>query len=114
MLSEPPASFPDLKSPTRRNAADLEEWRRYVFRSINFFYGCAATHLVDIGKRGDRFYNWYVELKPGNDPQWVKPLLENILIRVRRDREKAGYGVPDTITVSAPDSKAVTVKAKKR
>ncbi len=114
ILSEPPASFPNLKSPTRKKTADLEQWRRYVFRSINLFYSCAATHLVDIGRRGERFYNWYVELKPGNDPRWVKPLLENILICVRRDREKAGYGVPDTITVFAPKHKKITVKVKKR
>jgi superfamily II DNA or RNA helicase len=113
-LSEPPASFPNLKSPAGQKAKDLKLWRRYVFRSINLFYGCAATHSVDIGGKGERFYNWYVELKPGNDPRWVKPLLENILIRVRRDREKAGYGVPDTITVFAPGNKKITLKAKKR
>ncbi|HIQ05022.1 MAG TPA: DEAD/DEAH box helicase, partial [Anaerolineae bacterium] len=34
-LSEPPSACPDLKPPTGRKAADLEQWRRYVFRSVN-------------------------------------------------------------------------------
>jgi hypothetical protein len=111
MLSEPHASFPDLRSPTAIKTVDLEQWKRYVFRSVNFFYGCGATHLVNIGKRGDSFYNWSVELKPGNAPQWVKPLLDNILIRARRERKKAGYGVPISITVFTPGHKEIVVKA---
>ena len=67
---------------------------------------------MKIGKKGDNFYNWYVELKPGNDPRWVKALLENVLIRVRREREKAGYGIPNSITVFTPGHEEIVVKAK--
>ena len=111
-LSQPPASFPSLKPPTGAKAADLEQWRRYVFRCINLYFCCGATHLVKIGRRGDSFYNWYVELRPGNDPRWVKGLLENVLIQVRRERDKAGYGVPDSITIFTPGHKEVSVTAK--
>lgn len=110
ILSEPPASFPDLKPPTGTKTKTLEQWKRYLCRSINFFYRCGATHWVDMATRGNRFYHWYVELKPGNDPRWVKPLLENILILVRRHRGEAGYGIPETITVAAPDEPQITVE----
>ena len=112
LLSERPASLPDIKSPTGAKAADLNEWERFVCRSVNFYFGCGATHLVTIGRKRDNFYNWCVELKPGNDPRWVKNLMKSILLRVRRDRERAGYGIPDSITVSAPGHKDVLVKAK--
>jgi ATP-dependent helicase IRC3 len=109
--SEQPVSFPDLQLPTGQKAVDLEQWRRYIFRSINFFYQCDATDMVGIGKRGTYFYHWSVELNPGNDPTWVTSLLKNILLCVRRERAKMGYGVPDTITVYAPEHEEITVEA---
>ncbi|MHB0960115.1 MAG: DEAD/DEAH box helicase family protein [Pirellulaceae bacterium] len=112
VLSEPPTSFPALKPPTGAKSADLEQWRRYIFRCVNMFYGCGATHLVTIRKKGGSFYHWYAELKPGNDPRWVLPLLENILFHARRERQKAGYGVPESITVCAPGHTEMVVEAK--
>ena len=94
--------------PRGIKAADAEWWYRYLFRSINFFYRCGAVHLVKIGKRGQFFYNWYVELKAGNDPAWLKPHLKDLLTGIRQTREKAGVGFPDAITVAAPGEEEVT------
>ena len=110
-LSEAPSGFPELKPPSGFKAKDLELWHRYVKRVVNFSYRCAAVHAIEIGARGERHYNWIIELKPGNDPRWLKPLAKNILERVRKEREAAGFSVtPKTIVITAPKERKIVVK----
>lgn len=109
-LAEKPSRFDLPKPPTGPKARDLEQWRRYVFRCVNMFFQCAATHKVLIGKKGKYFYNWHVALNKGNDPEWAVELLRNVLKCVRRERKEAGYQVPSTITVRAPDHNEIAVR----
>jgi superfamily II DNA or RNA helicase/5-methylcytosine-specific restriction endonuclease McrA len=111
-LSEAPTTCPPLKPPTGHEAEDLDLWERYVRRTVNFYYQCSAVNSVEIGRRGDRFYDWQVSLNMGSDPRWMKPLVENLLLLARRERQKVKRGTPETMTVSSPGFKHVTVKIK--
>jgi superfamily II DNA or RNA helicase/formylglycine-generating enzyme required for sulfatase activity/5-methylcytosine-specific restriction endonuclease McrA len=101
-LTQPPESVRSLKPPTGQKAAKPELWSQYLSRCVNFFYRCGAVLSVEIGSRGERFYDWHVELNAGNDPRWILPLLKNIVVIAQRERAKAGYGIPNSITVSTP------------
>ena len=107
-LRAPPTSFPGFKTPAKPNAGNPLHWEMFLRRTINFFYRCGAVQLIDIGKRGDRFYDWGIELRVGNDPEWLRPHLPGVLSRIREAKGRAGFGLPDTITVWGPDTKEVT------
>jgi len=111
-LSEAPINFQPPKQPTGHHAEDLDLWIRFLNRSVSFFFQCAAVNSVEIGKRGERFYDWQITLNVGNDPRWIKPLVVNILLLARREREKVKRGIPETITVCSPGFKDITVKVK--
>lgn len=101
-LRASPTEFPDFETPSGPKAGDPVRWDRYLRQCFNFFYRCGAVHLSSIGKRGNGFYHWHVELEPGNDPTWVRPFLPHLLDRIRSAKEEAGYGAPETITVVCP------------
>ncbi len=107
-LNNPSPSLPQFKMPSGRKAGDPDQWVMFLCRTFNFFYQCGAVHVVGIGKRGKLFYNWYVELKTGNNPAWLEPFLPDLLDRIRRTRAKAKFGVPNTITITSPGKKEVT------
>jgi superfamily II DNA or RNA helicase len=81
-----------FESPTGGDATSPEHWERFLRRTLNFFYGCAAVDTVKIGSRGPSFYEWVVQLFPGNDPGWLEPHIEALLadIRARRKAGRAG------------------------
>jgi hypothetical protein len=79
---------------------DSEEWEKIFRRSINFFYRCAAVASVKIGKRGDHFYNWEIDLYEGNDASWIEPHLATIGEQVNEARKKAGGKEIESITIN--------------
>lgn len=112
-LTMPPKIFLEFETPTGTKAGAPESWEGYLRRTFNFFYRCSAVHLVTIGKRGDSFYNWHIELKAGNDPRWLEPHLENLLNRICEAKETGGYAIPTSLTVNAPDLPDVTYRRNK-
>lgn len=112
-LNMPPETFPEFETPTGAKAGTPESWAEYLCRVFNFFYRCSAVHCVTIGKRGDSFYNWRIELKAGNDPRWLEPYLETLLNHICEAKETGGYAIPESITVNAPDLPEVTYKRSK-
>ncbi len=109
-LSEPPISWHVDGYPTGHQADDLTSWTRFVSRNVNFFYQCAAVGFVEIGKRGDRFYNWRISLNAGNNPIWAKHMVKVILLHAQRERERIKCRRPETITISSPGFDDITVK----
>ena len=67
---------------------------------------------MTIGKRGDSFYNWHVELNAGNDPRWLEPHLGRVLDRISEAKATGGYAVPTSITVNAPDLPSIRYRRK--
>jgi 5-methylcytosine-specific restriction endonuclease McrA len=108
-LTEPQISWRVEKYPEGKDADDLGLWTRCVARNVNFFYRCAAVDFVEIGKRGDRFYNWRIGLNAGNNPVWVTNIVKVILLHARRERERIKRGVPETIIISSPGNDDITV-----
>lgn len=109
-LSQPLEVLPRFKLPKGRDAGDSELWKRFIHKTINFFYKCGAVHSVVIGTRGEPFYNWIIELKAGNNPKWLEPHLEEMLDCIQASKKDAGYGYPISITVRAPDTSDVKFK----
>jgi 5-methylcytosine-specific restriction endonuclease McrA len=91
------------------NLGNSAKWKEFIRRCINFFYECGAVQNITIGDRGYPFYHWRVELGAGNDPQWLALHLENLLHQIRQAKESAGFGVPISLTISAPGYKGESV-----
>lgn len=102
-LTMPPEALPEFETPSGTSAKDPDAWNQFLYRTINFFYRCGAVHELTIGKRGNLFYNWQVNLNAGNDPRWLEPHLERLLDRIIWAKQTAGYAAPTSITVQAPD-----------
>ncbi|VVB67780.1 UvrABC system protein B [uncultured archaeon] len=109
-LSHPPQELPRFEPPRNRDTGDSDIWEWFIRKTLNFFYRCGAVHRVVIGKRGEHFYNWQIELKAGNNPQWLGSYLEELLGGIRAAKEAAGYSSPTSITVWAPDAERVEFK----
>ena len=111
-LTMPPDRFPEFETPIGTKAGTPESWAEFLCRVFNFFYRCNAVHSVTIGKRGDSFYNWHVELNAGNDPRWLEPYLGKLLDRISEAKETGGYAIPTSITVNAPDLPSIKCRRK--
>ncbi|MBM3213261.1 HNH endonuclease [Candidatus Poribacteria bacterium] len=101
LLTAPPSNFPELDLPI--DARDPVEWEKFLRRSINSFYQCAAVDFVRIGKRGQYFYDWYVYLFAGNNPFWLDPYIDDLVDRINNARVDAEGIEINTINVDAPD-----------
>lgn len=108
LLALPPQSFTEFDLPPKRYAGEPEEWEKFLQRSINFFYRCAAVEYVKIGRRGVNFYHWQIYLYAHNNPQWLESHLPKLLQKIRGRRTEVGKLGPDKITVAAPDSSSVS------
>lgn len=108
LLPSPAGSFPVFELPRLADAGDPFEWEKFLRRSINFFYRCAAVDCITIRQRGQYFYNWEVYLHVGNDPEWMRAHLAGLIQRIRERRGAAGRQGPDRIIIAAPDLPDVT------
>ena len=111
-LTQPIESLRIFDTPAGIKAGSPESWAEFLNRVINFFYRCNAVHSVTIGKRGDSFYNWRIELNAGNNPGWLEPHLDELMSRIIEAKKTGGYAIPTTITVSAPDLQEVKYNRK--
>ncbi|MEI7645911.1 MAG: DNA gyrase C-terminal beta-propeller domain-containing protein, partial [Chloroflexales bacterium] len=109
LLPAPPAQFPTLEPPTVELAANPEAWRRFLRRSVNFFYRCAA--VADIAVDDAPEATWSIRLWASNDPHWLEPFLGILLQQIQARRFEGGASRPATLTVSAPDHEALSVTA---
>lgn len=102
-LAAAPSKFEALPLPSRDDASDAQTWERYVRRTVNFFYQCAAVDSVKIGRRGPLFYGWEVRLYPGLDAAWIHPHIAEILCTIRTKRAQVQVKGPDAIHVHPAD-----------
>ena len=109
MLPAQPTQFPTLEPPTVELAANPEAWRRFLRRSVNFFYRCAA--VADIGVDDALEATWSIRLWASNEPHWLEPYLGLLLQQIQARRFEGGAARPATLTVSAPDHDALSVTA---
>ncbi len=107
LLGGAPTHFPELEPPKAQHAHEAADWEKFLRRSVNFFYRCAAIEYVTIGKRGHYFYNWEIYLYAGNEPAWIEPHLQELIQRIQERRAEIGRQGPDTIRIGAPDREFV-------
>jgi superfamily II DNA or RNA helicase len=101
-LSEQPKQLPEgIKLPGTAVASEPEQWKRYLRKTINFFYRCAAVQDIKIGGRGKYFHSWRITLYPGNNPEWLADYLPETLAKIQKRRKQAGYGYPDSLIIAA-------------
>lgn len=103
----PPNELQKMHSPSDNYAGDPFKWEIFLRGTINFFYQCGAVHNVIIGKKGDSFYHWRVELNAGNEPRWIEPYLKELLNHIAGIKQRKGYRAPTAITISAPNKHLV-------
>lgn len=108
-LAHAPAALPELRMPASADAANAGAWERFLRRTINFFYSCAAVGQVTIAGRGDGYYNWTVSLRSDNPPEWLKPCLKELLARIQNARDAGGKPRLRSLRVVAPGHKDVVV-----
>jgi hypothetical protein len=101
-LSSGPKALERFDDPD--DAGDRAHWDRFLRRTLNFTYQCAAVSAISIGGRGNAYYNWTVELMGGNSAKWLKPHLRGLFERVQAARRDAGVPEITSITVRAPGS----------
>jgi len=98
-LYSPPAALEEFRIPPAADAADRKQWERFLRRTINFTYGCAAVAKVAIAGRGAG-YKWRVELAEGNDPSWLTPFLDDLLDRIQAARAAGGKPPIESLTIT--------------
>ena len=101
VLAEAPSSFSLFDLP--KNPDSQDDWYKFLSRSINFFYRCAAVDFIRIGKRGKYFYEWFVYLYAGNDPLWLQPHVTGLVQKINAVRSSAGLKEIQSIKVGSPD-----------
>ncbi|MDQ3848797.1 MAG: HNH endonuclease, partial [Thermoproteota archaeon] len=108
-VNSAPLTFPDFEMPHWKVAKDAEQWKRFLRRSINFFYQCSAVSSVMIGGKGKNYYEWHITLYEGNDPRWLKPHLKPLLNKIQDRIRVARYDncIVERIIISAPNQKDV-------
>jgi hypothetical protein len=107
-LTSNPAYLPEFDMPVGTGAKEALQWKRYLQRTINFYFQGAAVSKIHIGARGRDFYEWEVELCDGNDPAWLAPHLKTLVTRIRAQISMArsdGF-VMQRLIVKAPNRKA--------
>lgn len=109
MLSQPPAQFPVLDRPSLEMASSPEAWRRFLRRSVNFFYRCAAVADVNVDDALEG--TWSIRLWANNNPQWLEPFLSTLLQQIQARRFEGGATRPAELTVGAPNQAALRMAA---
>jgi hypothetical protein len=89
--------------PAADSRGDRDQWARCVRATLNHYYQCAAVSRVDIGARGDRFYEWVVQLNAQNDPRFLESHLQGFLQRIRALRSERKYDGPGALRVEGSD-----------
>lgn len=92
-----------LGIPREYEARDLDEWKRFLTRAINFYYGCAAVADVQIFARGEGLYNWKIELYKGNTPSLIEPFGEALLKDIQSVRRNSGVAAPVNLSFITSD-----------
>lgn len=108
-VTSSPAGFPALDMPVGAGAKEALQWKRYLQRTINFYFQGAAVSRIHIGAKGRDFYEWQVELCDGNDPAWLTPHLKQLVtgIRAQIGMARSDGFVMQRLIVQAPNRKAV-------
>jgi len=97
-----PATFREFQFPREEKADDDNEWEKYLRRSINFFYQCAAVESI-VRSSDQSFNHWQINLHKGNDPAWFKPHLEELVNSIHDYQVAAGIRGLQGLKITSPN-----------
>jgi superfamily II DNA or RNA helicase/5-methylcytosine-specific restriction endonuclease McrA len=92
-LNHAPKEFKIFNSP-RSNELEDKTWIKYIKRLINQFYYSTAVKDVKINKN-----NWIVELNEGNNPEWIRPHLDELTNEIKIFRNQINLKSPEKIII---------------
>jgi hypothetical protein len=101
ILKAPASEFLKLDLQKIEQAAEVQQWQKFLSRSLNFFYRCAAVDFTNIKGFGTSEYPWEIYLHAGNNPDWFRPHRGALTIHIRELRSRFGFTGPYVITVKS-------------
>lgn len=104
-LEIPPKSLPEFNMPEGAQANNIDSWKEFISKTVNFFYNCGAVQDVVIHDVGYYDYTWQVRLHPGNDPNWLEPHLTELAKHIRNSRRSFTRRSPSKI-IALPRTKS--------
>ena len=92
--------YPDLATP--KQVSSLEQWKEFVCKSVNLFYGCNVVKAFQVVNNvvGEDKTSWLIRLEFGCNSSLIKPYLEVLMQKIQQALEKAGYMAPEIIYVN--------------
>lgn len=106
-LRKAPDALEHFDTPGGEDAGDRAHWERFMRRTLNFTFQCAAVSNVKIGGKGESYYNWTIEMMHGNSPAWIKPHLKALVARIQEARSDARKPPIKSLTITAPGEEAL-------
>jgi len=73
--------------PTQDDLTVEQTWLRYIQRTINFFYRCAAAESIDFESAS---LGAEIRLRLGIDATWIEPHLEDFRAHITEARAPVG------------------------
>lgn len=95
LLENPLPELPELKMPYLENAGNINEWIRFVRRTVNFFYNSSAVKSLNF----EDDHEWKIELHEGNNEEWIEPHLNGLKEKIKEVRLKADINGPEMIEI---------------
>ena len=103
-LTTPPKALQTFEIPTG-SPVNIEIWRSFLQKTVNFFYQCGAVNEIVIHEVGYYFDHWQIRLNSGNDPRWLEPHIPGLLKLIRKSKAHTKIRGPKQIVVLTQSSK---------
>ena len=85
--------------PMPKQISSLEQWKDFVCKSINIFYGCDVVQSFKV-LGSDKYTSWKICTDRDIDSDLIKPHLEYLMQKIQTFLEPRGYIPPERIFVN--------------
>lgn len=98
-LTMPPEALPTFEMPAGSFVNDINRWKYFLQKTVNFFYQCGAVNEIVIHEVGYYLDHWQIRLNSGNDPKWLEPHIPGLLKLIRKSKAHTKVRGPKQIVV---------------
>ncbi len=102
LLRAAPSELGELRPPSGTQLERTDSWVRFVRRTVNLFYRCAAVDEVTVRIAGPAAATWCVSLYQGNDPAWLEAHSAALLKIIREALSGTCISGPKRLVVTVP------------
>ena len=85
--------------PMPKQISSLEQWKDFVCKSINIFYGCDVVQSFKV-LGSDKYTSWKICTDRDIDSDLIKPHLEKLMQKIQIFLQPRGYIPPERIFVN--------------